>query len=197
MEARKTLPAAVETPRLRLRTWQASDGEAFAALNADTRVMEFFPKLLSRAESDNLIAILQAHIDQRGYGFWAAELRDGGEFIGFIGIQVPRAALPFAPCVEIGWRLAHAHWGRGYATEGANASLELGFGELGLEEIVSFTAFHNERSLNVMRKLGMTEDGQTFEHPNVPAGHPLRVHRLYRLQRAAGRARTGSDCREM
>jgi RimJ/RimL family protein N-acetyltransferase len=180
-----TLPAAVETPRLRLRHWQTSDNEAFAALNADPKVMEFFPKMLARAESDNIIGILQAHIDRRGYGFWAAELRATGEFIGFIGIQVPRAALPFAPCVEIGWRLAHAHWGRGYATEGAKASLQVGFGALELEEIVAFTAFHNERSLNVMRKLGMTEDGETFEHPNVPTGHPLRVHRLYRLKREA------------
>jgi RimJ/RimL family protein N-acetyltransferase len=180
-----TLPAAIETPRLRLRHWQAGDSGPFAALNADPKVMEFFPKTLERAESDKIIAILQVHIEQHGYGFWAAELRATGEFIGFIGIQMPRAILPFSPCVEIGWRLVHAHWGRGYATEGARASLHLGFGALGLAEIVSFTAFHNERSLNVMRKLGMAEDGQTFEHPNVPAGHSLRVHRLYRLQRAA------------
>jgi RimJ/RimL family protein N-acetyltransferase len=180
-----TLPPAIETPRLRLRHWQARDSEPFAALNADSRVMEFFPRKLSRAESDNIIAILQAHIGERGYGFWAAELRATMEFIGFIGIQVPKADLPFSPCVEIGWRLAHAHWGRGYATEGATASLQIGFGKLELAEIVAFTAFHNERSLNVMRKLGMTEDGQTFEHPNVPTGHPLRVHRLYRLRREA------------
>jgi RimJ/RimL family protein N-acetyltransferase len=180
-----TLRPVVDTPRLLLRHWQPGDGEAFAALNADPKVMEFFPKTLNRAESDEIIAILQGHIDRRGYGFWAAELRETGEFIGFIGIQVPRVMLPFSPCVEIGWRLAHAHWGRGYATEGANASLEVGFGALELEEIVAFTAFHNERSLNVMRKLGMTEDEQTFEHPNVPAGHPLRVHRLYRMQRGA------------
>jgi RimJ/RimL family protein N-acetyltransferase len=180
-----TLPAAIETPRLRLRPWQASDSEPFAALNADAQVMEFFPKLLSPAESDKIIAILQAHIDKHGYGFWAAELRATGEFVGFIGIQAPRVILPFSPCVEIGWRLARAHWGSGYATEGAEASLQLGFGELELAEIVAFTAFHNERSLNVMRKLGMSEDGQTFEHPNIPAAHPLRVHRLYRLRREA------------
>jgi len=180
-----TLPAAIETPRLRLRHWQPGDGKPFAALNADPKVMEFFPKMLERAASDKIIGILQAHIDSHGYGFWAAELRDTGEFIGFIGIQVPKTALPFSPCVEIGWRLAHAHWGRGYATEGARASLQIGFGALELEEIVSFTAYHNERSLNVMRKLGMAEDAQTFEHPNVPAGHPLRVHRLYRLRREA------------
>jgi RimJ/RimL family protein N-acetyltransferase len=147
--------------------------------------MEFFPKTLERADSDKVIAILQTHIDQRGYGFWAAELRETGEFIGFIGIQVPKAVFPFSPCVEIGWRLAHTHWGKGYATEGARASLQAGFGALELAEIVAFTAFHNERSLNVMRKLGMTEDKQTFEHPIVPAGNPLRVHRLYRLSREA------------
>lgn len=175
-------PIELDTARLRLRPWVAADRAPFAALNADPRVMEFFPRILDRAASDAIIDVLQLHIDERGYGFWAAELRDTGEFIGFIGIQVPRAKLPFSPCVEIGWRLAFPHWGRGYASEGARESLRAGFGTLGLDEIVSFAVNSNLRSLAVMQKLGMRED-VLFEHPNIEAGSPLRVHRLYRLAR--------------
>jgi RimJ/RimL family protein N-acetyltransferase len=176
-------PVVLDTPRLRLRQWRETDREPFAALNADSRVMEFFPSTLDRTASDAVVDILQSHIADHGYGFWAAELRDSGETIGFIGIQVPRAQLPFSPCVEIGWRLAHRFWGHGYASEGARASLRAGFETLNLSEIVSFTAANNIRSLAVMRRLNMQEDPVTFEHPNVPPGSPLRVHRLYRLTR--------------
>jgi RimJ/RimL family protein N-acetyltransferase len=171
----------IETERLRLRPWRDTDREPFAALNADARVMEYFPKLLQRAESDNVINNLQAHISAHGWGFWAAEIIGTREFIGFIGIQVPRAQLPFSPCVEIGWRLAHAYWGKGYAPEGARAALKLGFEALGLDEIVSFTALGNVRSLTVMQKIGMTEDPMTFAHPAIPPEHPISMHRLYRL----------------
>jgi RimJ/RimL family protein N-acetyltransferase len=185
-----TAPEEVNTERLRLRPWCAADREPFAALNADPRVMEFFPKLLDRVASDAIVDILQSHIAERGYGFWAAEIRDTGEFIGFIGIQVPRAQLPFSPCVEIGWRLAVPYWGKGYASEGARAALRVGFEALNLAEIVSFAVANNERSLAVMRRLGMVEDPATFEHPNVPAG-PLRVHRLFRLSRDAWQRSNG------
>jgi RimJ/RimL family protein N-acetyltransferase len=174
-------PIQIETGRLRLRPWQDADRGPFAALNADARVMEFFPKRLERAESDAAIDYLQAHIAANGWGFWAAEIRESREFIGFIGIQAPRAQLPFSPCVEIGWRLAHPYWGKGYAPEGAKAALQLGFEKLGLGEIVSFTALGNVRSLSVMQKIGMTEDPLTFAHPNVPADSSLSMHRLYRL----------------
>jgi len=176
-------PIALDTARLRLRQWRDSDREPFAALNADPRVMEFFPRTLDRAASDAIVDILQSHVAEQGYGFWAAELRDSGETIGFIGIQVPRTQFPFSPCVEIGWRLAHRFWGQGYASEGARASLRAGFETLNLAEIVSFTAADNMRSLAVMRRLGMQEDPGSFDHPSIPPGSPLRVHRLYRLTR--------------
>jgi RimJ/RimL family protein N-acetyltransferase len=175
----------IDTPRLRLRQWRAEDRPPFAALNADARVMEFFPKLLAREESDAMAGRMEGLIAQRGWGFWAAERRDTLEFIGFIGLHVAPAELPFSPCVEIGWRLAVAHWGQGYASEGARAALRVGFHTLDLDEIVSFTALHNARSRAVMERLGMREDAITFEHPNVPPGNPLRQHRLYRLSRAA------------
>ena len=128
--------------------------------------------------------MLQAHIAGKGVGFWAAEIRDGREFIGFIGIPVPRATFPFSPCVEIGWRLAFRFWRQGYATEGARGSLRIGFDVLGLDEIVSFAVANNRRSLAVMQRLGMREDPATFEHPGIAEGYSLRTHRLYRLTRA-------------
>src|SRR5690606_1142946 len=99
------------------------------------------------------------------------------------GLHVPAAALPFRPCVEIGWRLATSAWGKGYATEGAKAALWIAFEELRLEEIVSFAAQHNWRSRAVMERIGMARDSGTFEHPDVPEGNPLRTHVLYRLGR--------------
>ncbi len=178
-----TPPLAFDTERLRLRPWRASDAAPFATLNADPEVMAFFPAMLRRAESDAMLSRLQAQIMARGWGFWAAERRDTGEFIGFVGLQVPLAPLPFSPCVEIGWRLARAHWGKGYATEAARAALRVGFERLALREIVSFTAVVNLRSRAVMERLGMQAAAETFEHPSVPEGSPLRTHCLYRLAR--------------
>ena len=175
-------PITLETPRLRLRQWLAQDRAPFAALNADLQVMEFFPAVRTRAESDQMAGICQALMDERGWGFWAAELKETQQFIGFVGLHVCSALLPFSPCVEIGWRLAAPYWGQGLATEAAKASLDCGFHRLGLAEIVSFTAVPNLRSRAVMERLGMQASG-TFEHPQVPEGHPLRLHHLYRLAR--------------
>lgn len=174
-------PGPLQTDRLLLRQWRDADLEPFARLNADPRVMEFFPARLGRADSDAAVRRWRGQIETRGWGLWAAELRSTGALLGFIGLQAPAAPLPFSPCVEVGWRLAHEHWGHGYATEGARAALEFGFSQLGLAEIVSFTALGNTRSRAVMRRLGMLEDVYPFDHPSVPAGSPLRRHCLYRL----------------
>jgi len=172
------------TPRLRLRRWLSEDREPFATMNADPIVMEHFPSVLSRAESDASVDRVEAHFDRHGFGFWAVECLEGAaSFIGFIGLAVPRFETEFTPCVEIGWRLARPWWGRGLATEGARAALAHGFGPLGLAEIVSFTVPANVRSRGVMEKIGMSY-AQDFEHPLVPEGHPLRRHVLYRLKRA-------------
>lgn len=181
-----TQPIEFETERLFLRQWRPADREPFSALNADPRVMAFFPAPLARAESDAVADRCEALIRERGWGFWAAELKTSGEFIGFVGLHVPSAELPFSPCVEVGWRLAFRHWGQGLATEAAKEALCVGFESLGLHEIVSFAVVGNRRSRAVMERLGMRESG-TFEHPQVPAGIPLRLHCLYRLAR---------DCRE-
>ena len=174
----------IRTPRLLLRAWRDDDAPAFAALNADPRVMEHFPNPLTRDESDAAVLRIRQNHREQGFGLWAAELPGIASFIGFIGLQVVKFDAHFTPCVEIGWRLAHAHWGHGYATEGARASLAVGFGEAGLEEIVAMTTPANDRSQRVMKKLGMHRNvADDFEHPKLPEGHPLRVHVLYRLSR--------------
>jgi RimJ/RimL family protein N-acetyltransferase len=173
----------VRTERLILRRWRESDREPFARMNADPKVMEFFPATLSREESDELADRIEAHFVEHGFGGFAAELKETGEFIGFIGLAVPRFEAAFTPCVEIGWRIAAKHWGQGLATEGARAVVEFAFAELGLREIVSFTTVENMRSRRVMERLGMTHDAEDdFDHPLVPEGHAMRRHVLYRLR---------------
>jgi RimJ/RimL family protein N-acetyltransferase len=169
-----------------LRQWREEDREAFARLNADPRVMEFMPGVLSREQSDRFFDYIEAQFRENGFGLYAAELRPGGaqdqRFIGFIGIHVPKFQAAFTPCVEIGWRLAADVWGQGLATEGGCAVLRHSFEVLGLEEIVSFTAMINTRSQRVMQKIGMTRDpAEDFDHPKLPEGHPLLRHVLYRL----------------
>jgi len=173
----------VDTPRLRLRQWRETDRGPFAALNADPEVMEFFRSVQSRESSDASIDAWQAELVARGWSNWALELRASGEFLGFTGLSVPRRALPFSPCVEIGWRLARRHWGQGYATEAARAALEIGFARLDLPEIVSFTTVGNRRSRAVMERIGLRDTRQDFEYPGFPEGHALRRHCLYRLTR--------------
>jgi len=177
----------LRTERLILRGPREADREPFARLNADSRVMEFFPSALSREESDALLDRIKAHFEQYGFSWCAAELRESGEFIGFVGLVVPRFEAAFTPCVEIGWRLAAEFWGLGLATEGARAVVEYAFEELGLKELVSFTTAANMRSRRVMEKLGMTHDaGDDFDHPTLPEGHLQRRHVLYRLSRNQG-----------
>ena len=174
----------LRTERLLLRRWRAADREPFAALNADPRVMEHFPALLSREQSDERVERIEAHFQQHGYCQWAVEIPGVTPFAGFIGLSVPQFEAHFTPCVEIGWRLAADCWGRGYAAEGARAALLFGFEKLALAEIVSFTVPANVRSRRVMEKLGMTHDpADDFDHPLLPAGHPLRRHVLYRLRK--------------
>ncbi len=169
------------TERLRLRQWRDGDLEPFAAMGLDPQVMEFFPSLLTPQASIELATRFRGRIETRGWGFWAVELRETGEFIGFIGMDVPDSPLPFQPCVEIGWRLAHAYWRRGYATEGARAALRAAFETIGLAEIVAYAVVGNSRSRAVMERIGMRDARFTFDHPNVREGSPLRAHCLYRV----------------
>jgi RimJ/RimL family protein N-acetyltransferase len=177
-------PGEIRTQRLILRPWRDDDLAPFAAMNADPRVMEFFPAPLSRDESDASAGRIRAHFDAHGFGLWAIEVPGRSSFIGFTGLMPPRFEAHFTPAIEIGWRLAFEHWGQGYATEAARAVLAHGFETLGLAEIVSFTAVGNVRSRQVMEKIGMRHDARgDFDHPLIAEGHPLRPHVLYRVAR--------------
>jgi RimJ/RimL family protein N-acetyltransferase len=174
----------LRTERLVLRPWAASDREPFAALNADPRVMTYFPAVWTREQSDRSAEFNQAHIERLGWGLWAVEIPGETTFAGFVGLARPRFQAHFTPCIEAGWRLAVRFWGRGYATEGARAVLAFGFETLRLDEIVSFAAEPNHRSRRVMERVGMTRDpADDFDHPALPVGHPLRRHVLYRTTR--------------
>lgn len=174
----------IETPRLVLRAWKESDRIPFAAMNADPRVMEFFPKVLSSSESDEAFGRVLTHFDRYGFGIWALEARRSGEFLGLLGLQNVRFEAKFTPAVEIGWRLRYEAWGKGFATEGAQAALKAGFGRLGLSEIVAMTVPENQRSRRVMEKLGMTYVvGEDFNHPLIEEGSRYRRHILYRKKK--------------
>jgi RimJ/RimL family protein N-acetyltransferase len=184
----------IETDRLLLRNWEKRDRDPFARLNADTRVMEFMPACLSAVETDLLVDRIQDHFRKNGFGLYAAELRREHEFIGFVGLAIPSFEAHFTPCVEIGWRLSAAHWGHGLATEGAKAVVRHAFESLALAALVSFTARANLQSRRVMEKIGMTHDpSEDFDHPNLPEGHPLRRHVLYRLRRTESERSTSSS----
>jgi RimJ/RimL family protein N-acetyltransferase len=180
---RGVAPIEVTTPRLRLRQWKDADRDPYAALNADPEVMRYFPGLQSREASEKSIDAWSAQLAGRGWSNWAVSTLDTDTFIGFTGLSIPSRPFPFQPCVEIGWRLARAHWKKGYATEAAKAALRVGFDRLSLEEIVSFTALTNLPSRAVMERIGMVNSGEDFDHPALPEGHELRRHCLYRLSR--------------
>jgi len=178
-------PNLLTTERLILRQWRESDRDAFARLNADPVVREFFPRVQTREESDADAARAHKAIDERGWGFWAVEVRGGASFIGFVGLSIPGIETHFSPCVEIGWRLLKEHWGKGYASEAAVECLRFGFEKLTLEEIVAFTVPLNVRSRAVMERIGMWRNpADDFDHPNLEPGHPLRRHVLYRMRRS-------------
>jgi RimJ/RimL family protein N-acetyltransferase len=173
----------ITTERLILRDWSEDDAEPFAALNADPRVMEFFPAALSRAESDAFMARIRAGIAERGYGLYATVEKQSGKFIGYVGLTPVSFDAPFAPATEIGWRLARTSWGSGYATEAARAIVAHAFGKLGLASLVSFTAEWNMPSRRVMEKIGMSRDPDgDFLHPALPPDHKLARHVLYRIE---------------
>ena len=186
----------LETERLILRRFREGDRDAFAAMNADPAVMEHFPATLSREQSDALIDRTEDMWRRDGFSFAAMERRSDGSFLGMAGIARVDFDAPFCPNVEIGWRLPISYWGRGYASEAARAWLRHGFDELGLDEIVSFTATKNLRSQAVMQRIGMHHDPERdFEHPELPSGHRLRRHVLYALRRDAWRSQAAGSVR--
>jgi len=179
------MPApTLESARLRLRPWTDDDLAPFARLNADPRVMEYLPSVLTRDESDRLAARIRQGLSDHEFGMWAVEIPGAARFIGFVGLHAPVFDTHFTPCVEIGWRLAFDAWGQGYASEAAARALDYAFGLVGLDEVVAYTVPANRRSIAVMERLGMTRSpADDFLHPVLPEDHPLRPHVLYRVRR--------------
>ena len=175
------MATVVTTARLVLRPFTDVDREPFFALNTHPDVVASLGTSPSRAESDAMVERYTAELEREGWGFWAVEVPGGAPFVGMVGLHRLPPWIPAAPAVEAGWRLHPDHWGHGYATEAAVASLRYGFGEAGLDEIVAYTTTVNTRSQAVMERLGMVRDVDAdFDHPQVPEGHPLRRHVLYR-----------------
>lgn len=174
----------LHSARLLMRQWRDDDLTAFAEMCADPQVMRYFPDTLGRLESAGVIGRIRGHFAEFGFGLWALQRKDTGDFIGFTGLNTVGFDEHFTPAVEIGWRLAHDHWGLGFASEAAWTALRCGFGQLGLDEVVSFAAALNVPSEKVMQAIGMRRDLEgDFDHPALEDGHPLRRHRLYRITR--------------
>ena len=176
----------IETPRLLLRNWQEEDRAFFHEINSDPEVMEFFPALRSREESDALMDRIVAMINDDSFGFYALQDKNTGDVVGFTGLMrtdIP----PFVPkgVLEIGWRLAQRYWGKGYVTEAALASLAYAFNEREQDEVVSFAVHNNHRSTSVMQRIGMVNDPKRdFDHPKLPDSHPqLKRHVLYTISK--------------
>lgn len=175
----------LQTDRLTLRTWEDSDTTPMTQINLDKQVHQFLGVVADRQQTQAMITRWIKHYQEKGYSLYAVELKASHELIGFIGIITPNFEAHFTPAIEIGWRLSSKHWNQGYATEGAKAVLQYAFTQLGLEEIVSFTATTNLASQRVMQKIGLQQDKKgTFDHPNIDKDSPLMPHVLYRLKRS-------------
>jgi 3-dehydroquinate dehydratase/shikimate dehydrogenase len=175
----------ITTERLILRPWKNEDFLPYAEMNADPRVREFFPSVLTREQSDAEVRRIQATYDRDGFCLYAGELIATGQFVGFIGLQTMNFVVPSVAqlAVEIGWRLAFTQWGKGLATEGARGVIRYAFATLKLRKLVAITVPANLRSRRVMEKIGMKHVPElNFDHPHVPDGHPLRAHLVYALK---------------
>jgi RimJ/RimL family protein N-acetyltransferase len=179
-------PLELHTRRCVLRQWKPSDLAPWADMNADPEVRRYFSSIATEEQARGEAERCRDAIAQRGWGMWALEVPGVLPFAGFVGLAVPHYDAPWMPAVEIGWRLPHAAWGQGLATEAAQAALDFGFARLGLAEIVAITVPANTPSRRVMERLSMLRDeAGDFDHPRIEAGHLLRRHVLYRKPRPA------------
>ena len=172
----------ISTERLGLRRWQQSDLDPFAKMNSDEAVMKYFPAILNRNESIAMIQRIGDHFEKHRFGLYVVEEKKSGSFIGFTGFSIPSFEIFFTPCIEIGWRYQKEYWGKGFATEAAQACLQYGFNTLGFQQIFSFTAVLNLPSENLMRRIGMIKAGE-FDHPKIDITNSICRHVLYRIDK--------------
>jgi RimJ/RimL family protein N-acetyltransferase len=180
----------LETDRLILRQWRESDKRRYADIIGDPEVRRFFPAVGTYADADAGIERAKQRLRDFGFSFLAVERKEDGVFMGMLGMapfrDELRAAIPTTPVVEIGWQLGRQFWGQGYAPEGAQAFLDYAWAPLRLPEVVAITYEGNWPSRRVMEKIGMARDPRAdFQHPDVPPGHKVRPHVLYRIANPA------------
>jgi RimJ/RimL family protein N-acetyltransferase len=189
----------VETQRLILGTWLPSDRDLFREINADPKVMEFFPFRRSYEEADTFLARLNGMLKEDGLGFYAIVLKETQEPMGFCGLSRPNLPGVFPEqTVEIGWRLATRFWSNGYATEASSGILDWAFDAKNLDAVVSFAVEANQRSTGVMRRLGLHRIRDLdFDHPRVPDTHPhLKRHVVYAVTRDDWKRQKESQARK-
>lgn len=170
----------IETERLILRHWEERDRKPFAELNANENVMKYFPATLSAEESNAFVDRINSEFKETGFGLYAVEIKETGEFIGYVGFHLFNFSLHISPNWEIGWRLSDKFWHKGYATEAAIACLNYARERRLCNKLYSFTAIPNIPSENVMKRIGMTYQG-TFMHPALDDGHWLKEHKLFSI----------------
>ena len=171
----------IETERLILRHWKEEDRKPFAEMNGNPNVMKYFPSTLSTEESSAFVDRINSEFEETGYGLYAVETKDTGEFIGYVGFHRFTFDAPFSPNWEIGWRISDKFWHKGYATEAATACINYAREKKMCNTLYSFTAVPNIPSENVMKRIGMSYE-MTFMHPKLPHGHRLKEHKLYSIK---------------
>ncbi len=171
----------METERLILRSWKYEDRESFAEMNSNRNVMKYFPATLSVDESNAFADRIKAEFEETSFGLYAVEIKETGEFIGYVGFHRFTFDAPFSPGWEIGWRISDKFWHNGYATEAAKACLDYAREQHFCDKLYSFTAVPNTPSENVMKRIGMSYEG-TFMHPALADGHWLKEHKLYSIE---------------
>lgn len=169
------------TTRLKLRNWHEEDLPPWIAMNSDPITLRYFERTDTKEESEASFERIKSDLALHEFGLWAVEEKETGNFMGFIGLSEKYIeGVSFTPCIEIGWRLDKAYWGRGYATEGALEVLKFGLENLQIDQIYSYTAQINTPSINVMKKIGLIERPELeFEHPKISLGDNLRKHVVY------------------
>lgn len=170
----------IETERLILRSWRMTDRGVFAEINSNNKVMRYFPKPLSIDESNGFVDRINSEFEETGFGLYAVEIKETGEFIGYVGFHRFAFDVPFSPGWEIGWRISDKFWNKGYATEAAMACIKYAQEKKLCNRLYSFTAVPNIASENVMKRIGMSFEG-LFMHPALAEGHWLKEHKLYSL----------------